>query len=41
MSGNTAAIWTAAPVEYLLISVEKIMLEKVAFSDIKNPKTFC
>ena len=41
MGRNTAAISTAAPVQDLLITVEVIMLEKVAFSDLQNPKTDC
>ena len=30
-----------APLQYLLISVNVVVLEKVSFSDIKNPKTVC
>ena len=38
---NTVAIRTAAPLQYLLINVKVITLEKVPFSDIQNPKTVC
>ena len=41
MGRNTPVILTAAPVQYLLITVEEIMFEKLAFSDIQNPKTVC
>ena len=41
MGWNTAAIWTTAPLHYLLITVEGITLEKVAFGDIQNPETVC
>ena len=41
MGRNTATICTGAPVQYLLITVEVIMLEKAAFSDIQNPKAVC
>ena len=30
-----------APLQYLLISVNVVVLEKVSFSDIQNPKTVC
>ena len=32
-------IITAAPLPYLLITMEVITLEKVSFSDVENPKT--
>ena len=41
MGWNTAAIWTTAPLHYLLITVEGITLERVAFGDIQNPETVC
>ena len=39
MGQNTAAIWTTATLQYLLITVDVIMLEKAAFSVIQNPKS--
>ena len=30
-----------APLQYLLITVKVIALEKVSFSDTQNPKTVC
>ena len=30
-----------APLQYLLVTVEVITLEKVSFSDIQNRKTVC
>ena len=41
MGGNTLAIWMAALLQYLLIPVNVVALEKVCFSDKKNPKTVC
>ena len=41
MGRNTVAIRIAAPLEYLLITVKVVALEKVSFSDTQNPKTFC
>ena len=35
------AIWIAAPLEYLLITVKVVALEKVSFGDIQNPKGVC
>ena len=35
---NTFAIRMAAPLQYLLITVKVVALEKVSFSDTKNPK---
>ena len=31
----------AAPLQNILISVKVVALEKVSFSDAKNPKTIC
>ena len=31
----------AAPLQYLLITVKKVALEKVSFSDTQNRKTVC
>ena len=39
MSRNNDEIWTRVPLQYFLITVEVIALEKFAFSDIQNPKT--
>ena len=33
MGRNTVAIWIAAPLQYLLITVNVVALEKVCFSD--------
>ena len=30
-----------APLQYLLITVKVVALEKVSFSDTQNPKTVC
>ena len=38
MGRNTLAIWTAALLEYLLITLKVVALEKVSFSDTQNPK---
>ena len=31
----------AEPLQYLLITVKKVALEKVSFSDTQNPKSVC
>ena len=41
MGRKTVAIWMAASLQYLLITVKVAALEKVSFSDTKNPKTLC
>ena len=41
MGGNTVAIMIAAPLQYLLITVKVVALEKVCFSDTQNPNTAC
>ena len=41
MGENTVPILMAAPLQYLLITVKVVALEKVSFSDIQNPKTVC
>ena len=41
MSQNTVAIWTTAPFQYLLITVQVVALEEVSFSDTQTPKVFC
>ena len=41
MGGNTVAIMIAAPLQYLLITVKVVALEKVCFSDTENPNTAC
>ena len=40
MCQNTVAIWMAAPLQYLLITLKVVALEKVSFSDTQYPKTF-
>ena len=41
MGQNTVVIWMAAPLQYLLITVKVVALEKVSFSDTQNPKAVC
>ena len=38
---DTVAIWIAAPLQYLLITVNVVAFEKVSFSNRQNPKTVC
>ena len=38
MGRNTVVIRIAAPLEYLLITVKVVALEKVSFSDTQNHK---
>ena len=35
---QTVAVVMAAPLQYLLITVKVVALEKVSFSDTQNPK---
>ena len=39
MGGNTVAIWMTAPLQYSLITVKVVALEKVSFSNTENPKS--
>ena len=39
MGRHTVAIKMAAYLQYLLITVKVVALEKVSFSDTQNPKT--
>ena len=41
MGQETVAVVMAAPLQYLLITVKVVALEKVSFSDIQNPKSIC
>ena len=41
MGQHTVAIWMGAPLQYLLITVKIVVLEKVSFSDTQNPKAAC
>ena len=41
MGENTVATWMGALLQYLLITVKVVALEKVSFSDIDIPKTVC
>ena len=41
MGQHTIAIWMEAHLQYLLITVEVVALEKVSFSDTQNPKAVC
>ena len=41
MDRNTVALWMAEPLQYLLITVKVVALEKVSFSDTQNPKSVC
>ena len=38
MGQNTVAHWMAEPLQYLLITVKVVALEKVSFTDKQNPK---
>ena len=38
MGGNIVQIWIAAQLQYLLVTVKVVALEKVCFSDTQNPK---
>ena len=38
MGLNTVTIWMAEPLEYLLIPVKVVALQKLSFSDTQNPK---
>ena len=40
MYRNTVAISMAAPLQYLVVTVNVVALEKVSFSDTLNPKVF-
>ena len=41
MGRNTVAIIMAAPLQYLLITLQVLALEEVSVSDTQNPKTVC
>ena len=41
MGRNTVPICMAEPLQYLLIHVKVVALEKVCFSDAKNSKAVC
>ena len=41
MGRNTVAIWMRALLQYLLITVKVLALEKVSSSDIENSKAVC
>ena len=41
MYRNTVAIGMAAPLQYLLITLKVVALEKVSFSNTENSKTVC
>ena len=41
MVQKTVAITIAAPLQYLLITVKVVALEKVSFSDTQNPNAVC
>ena len=41
MGQNTVAICMAALLQYLLITVKVVALDKVSFSDTQNPKAVC
>ena len=41
MGRNFAAVWMAAPLKYLLITLKVVGLEKVAFSNRQIPKSVC
>ena len=41
MGRNTVAIWIAARLHYLSVTVKVVALENVYFSDTQNPKAVC
>ena len=41
MGQHTVAILMAAHLQYLLITVKVVALEKVSFSDTQNPNAVC
>ena len=41
MGQHTVAILMAANLQYLLITVKLVALEKVSFSDTQNPQAVC
>ena len=41
MGQHTVAILMATPLQYLLMTVKVVALEKVSFSDTQNPKALC
>ena len=41
MDQHTVAIWMRAHLQYLLITLKLVALEKVSFSDTQNPKAVC
>ena len=41
MGPNTVALLMAEHLQYLLITVKVVALEKVSFSDKQNPKAVC
>ena len=41
MCRKSVAISMAEPLQYLLITVKVVALEKVCFSDTQNPKAVC
>ena len=41
MGQNTVVIGMAAFLQYLLMTVKLVVLEKVSFSDTQNPKSVC
>ena len=41
MGQHTVVIWMGAPLQYQLITVKVVALEKVSFSDTQNPKAVC
>ena len=41
MGRKTIAIPVAEPLQYLLITVKIVALEKVSFTDTQNPKSVC
>ena len=41
MGQHTVAILMSAHLQYLLITVKVVALEKVSFSDTQNPKAVC
>ena len=41
MGQHTVAMWMAAPLQYLLITVKVVALEKLSFSGTEYPNAVC
>ena len=41
MGQNTVPIYMAGPLQYLIITLKVVAMEKVSFSHTQNPKAVC